>query len=70
MMTDPRYTSESIAKWLFENNIPLRFWLNSQVKQAIHWVIENEDRQAQSFIERGSEIRDHLRAMGALHLLH
>jgi hypothetical protein len=70
MLPNEDFTTEKIAAWLFENNITLRYWLNSQIKQAILWVIEDDDRRAKSFVDRASAIRDHLREMGAIHLLH
>lgn len=64
------YSAEGIADWLYERNIKFRFWFNTQYQIIGLYITEGLHDKARFYFERATEISDHLRARGAMHLLH
>lgn len=65
-----QYSSEKTAKWLFQNHISFRHWFATQYAIIGMYTCDGQHDRARVFYDRAAEISDHLREMGAVHLLH
>lgn len=70
VVTDSIYDAENIANWLYKHNIGFRHWFNTQFAMIGMFTTEGQHDRARELLDRAAEISDHLRAMGAVHLLH
>jgi hypothetical protein len=70
LIVSEEYSAESTAKWLSEHNISFRNWFRTQYQIVSMYTADGQHDRARSFYERAAEISDHLREMGAVHLLH
>jgi hypothetical protein len=64
------YTPEEIAEWLYQHSKQFDHWINTQRRIQAMFVRIGDHQRALEYLNRASEICEHLKAMGAVHLLH